>query len=287
VTATCKSLVSPVADTLVGGEIRPDFLPSSPEGRPANKSVLDKLMTAAGWSVDGSPLSGPPLWVETGRFDTDGHALEDRLADHISPAMDDLVEQLLGLARAGRKLRIVTDHGWLWLPGGLPKIELPAGHAQDDGKRTRCALLKEGVEARFARIPWTWNEAMTVAAASGASSFYKSYAYAHGGVSPQECILPVLDVGSAGLALPIRILRAEWTGLRLRVEVEGGADLTVDLRATSGASLLPALRALDESGKTSFPVSSDHEGETAFLVVLGEDSLILAERKLMVGQVDG
>jgi hypothetical protein len=48
------------------------------------------------------------LWVETVRFDTDGHALEDRLADHISAAMDDVVEQLLGLARARGKLRIVV-----------------------------------------------------------------------------------------------------------------------------------------------------------------------------------
>jgi hypothetical protein len=158
--------------------------------------------------------------------------------------------------------------------------------AENDGKRTRCALLKDGVEAKFARVPWSWNPDIMVAAASGACSFYKSYSYAHGGVSPQECVLPVLEISPGTQLQSIRISKAEWTGLRLRLHVEGGADLAVDLRSEAGSSMLTPLRSLDEEGKTSFPVSSDYEGANAILVVLSGDGSVLAERRLIIGKSD-
>ncbi len=37
-----------------------------------------------------------------------------------------LLERIEALLGAGwREVRVVTDHGWLWLPGGLPKVDLP------------------------------------------------------------------------------------------------------------------------------------------------------------------
>ena len=37
---------------------------------------------------------------------------------------------------------IVTDHGWLLMPGGLPHAALDVGLVEPNGKRTRCALVK-------------------------------------------------------------------------------------------------------------------------------------------------
>jgi hypothetical protein len=47
-------------------------------------------------------------------------------ADLATQAHDFLIEVTdiaLRLARQGRRVRIVTDHGWLLMPGGLPQAE--------------------------------------------------------------------------------------------------------------------------------------------------------------------
>jgi hypothetical protein len=61
-----------------------DVAPVSPEGKPATKPVLFKLMQADGWETDNALLPGGKLWAETGRFDEEGHALGARLAERLS-----------------------------------------------------------------------------------------------------------------------------------------------------------------------------------------------------------
>ena len=76
-------------------------------------------------------------------------------------------------------------------------------------------------------------------------------------------------------------------GLRLRVGVASGADLSVDLRLgseISGPSLIKGGRVLDERGSTSFLVSDEHDRETACLVVLDDEGRVLAYRTLTVGE---
>ena len=57
----------------------------------------------------------------------------------------------------------------------------------------------------------------------------------------RNAILPVLEVESDGAKRTVTILQAKWEGLRLRVNVASGADLSVDLRhgsEISGPSLI-------------------------------------------------
>ena len=287
VTATCKPMVSPVASLLSGPATTSDVLPLSPDERPATKSVLFKLMEAHGWETGTALLPDSKLWAETGRFDEEGHALGARLAERLASGVQDAADRVLQLVRAGRSVRIVTDHGWLLMPGGLPHAALDVGLVEPNGKRTRCALVKLQAQTSYLQIPWTWNADVSVATATGARSFYAGYEYAHGGVSPQECILPVLDVSSTGVRQEVSIAQARWEGLRLRVEVGGGADLHVDLRLgseTSGASLIKGGRVLDERGRTSFLVSDEHERKAACLVVLDDDGCVLAHRTLTIGE---
>ena len=148
-------------------------------------------------------------------------------------------------------------------------------------------MVKAKAETSYLQVPWSWNPEVSVATATGARSFYAGYEYAHGGVSPQECILPVLKVASDGAQRAVTIGQTRWEGLRLRVEVTGGADLRVDLRLgseTSGPSLIKGGRVLDEHGRTSFLVSDEHEREAACLVVLDDDGRVLAHRTLTVGE---
>ncbi|WP_416193542.1 BREX-1 system phosphatase PglZ type B [Nitrobacter sp. TKz-YC01] len=287
VTATCKPMVSPVASLLSGPPTTSDVLPLSPEGKPATKPVLFKLMEAQGWETDRALLPDAKLWAETGRFDEEGHALGARLAERLAAGVRDAVDRILQLVRAGRSLHIVTDHGWLLMPGGLPHAALDVGLVEPNGKRTRCALVKAKAQTSYLQVPWSWNPEVSVATATGARSFYSGYEYAHGGVSPQECILPVLRVASDGGQRAVTIAQTRWEGLRLRVEVTGGADLRVDLRLgseTSGLSLIKGGRVLDEHDRTSFLVSDEHEREAACLVVLDDDGRVLAHRTLMVGE---
>ena len=173
------------------------------------------------------------------------------------------------------------------MPGGLPQAALDVGLVEPNGKRTRCALVKAKAQTSYLQIPWTWNPEVSVATATGARSFFASYEYAHGGVSPQECILPVLEVASDGAKRTVTISQAQWEGLRLRVHVENGADFRVDLllgSETSGPSLIKNGRVLDEQGRTSFLVSDEHDRDTACLVVLDDEDRVLAHRTLTVGE---
>lgn len=286
VTATCKPLVSPVAGLLNGPPTTPDVLPLTPEGKTATKPVLFKLMQAQGWETDNALLSESKLWAETGRFDEEGHALGARLAERLSAGVRDVADKVIQLARAGRSIRIVTDHGWLLMPGGLEKAELEVGLVEPQGKRSRCAMVKPSAQTSYLQVPWTWNDQVFVATATGARSFYSGQEYAHGGVSPQECILPILEVSGAAVERSVSIGKAAWEGLRLRIEVKDGADLSVDLRLgteTSGLSVIKGVRVLDDSGKTSFLVSDEHEGKAVTLVVLDDGGAVLAYRALTVG----
>ena len=212
VTATCKPLVSPVASMLGGPPTTSDVLPLSPDRKPATKPVLFKLMEAQGWETDSTLLPDAKLWAETGRFDDEGHALGARLAERLSAGIRDAADRILQLVGSGRSLRIVTDHGWLLMPGGLPHAALDVGLVEPNGKRTRCALVKAKAQTSYLQVPWTWNSEVSVATATGARSFFAGYEYAHGGVSPQECIVPVLEVASEGAKRTVTILQAKWEG---------------------------------------------------------------------------
>ncbi len=282
-TATCKPLASPVAGLLRGGAELADLTPVTLEGRTADHATLRKLMADQGW---GFTADAPRAWLETGTFDEDGHSLQVRLADQIELGLSKCATFILDLAKAGRRVRVVTDHGWLLIPGGLQKAILDTAVVEGDGKRTRCARIKAGAPTSYDFASWSWNAEVRVAYATGAMSFYAGYDYAHGGISPQECVVPVIDVAPMGVSRAVSITWAEWTGLRLKIEVAGGADLRADLRLgteTSGASVLSVVRVLGERGDASMLVSDEYEGRAVTLVVLDDADRVLAMRTLTVG----
>lgn len=66
-------------------------------------------------------------WTESGAFDTHGHDEGARLAWRVNDELASLQVRIAGLLQAGWKtVKVVTDHGWLLLPGGLPKAERPS-----------------------------------------------------------------------------------------------------------------------------------------------------------------
>ncbi len=258
ITATCKPLVSPIAAQLRGPDTGTDAQPINAEGKPVTKPVLVKGLEDAGWETDDWLLPDGKLWMETGRFDEEGHSLGACLAGRVAGGIRDAADRAIQLVRSGRCVRIITDHGWLLMPGGLPHAALDAGLVEPQGKRSRCAMVKPAATTSYLQVPWTWNANVFIAAATGARAFFAGQEYAHGGISPQECVLPILDVSAGAVIRQVSIVRAAWDGLRLRIEVADGADLRIDVllgAETSGASLIKGGRVLDDKGRT-LPCSS-------------------------------
>lgn len=285
VTATCKPLASPAAGRLRGGPATGDFYPLAADGKPAERRVLMREMLACGWRVEEALLGAEPWWLEAGHFDSDGHAQQSRMADHVEAALRDLAGQALRLARAGRQLRIVTDHGWLLLPGGLPVAKLEAGLAET--RWARCAVVKEGAATTAQRLPWSWNAAVSVATAPGAHAFRAGQEYAHGGISPQECVVPEILVAPLAARRRAAVLTADWAGLRLRVQADGGDGLVADLLAGAegeGASVAARPLPLDAEGRTALLVPDDLlAGKPALLVLRDGSGAVVASRPVVIG----
>ena len=62
-------------------------------------------------------------------------------------------------------MRIVTDHGWLLLPGGLPKVELP--HYLAATRWTRCAAVRGESGTTVPVYSWYWDPHARIASPPG------------------------------------------------------------------------------------------------------------------------
>jgi hypothetical protein len=285
VTATCKPLASPAAARFKGTTQTNSFYPAATDGKAAEKPVLMREMAALGWRTEEVLLGDEPCWLEDGHFDSDGHDQQSRMVDRLEAELAALAGRALRLARSGRRLRITTDHGWLLLPGGLPVAKLGAGLTETTW--SRCAIVKDGAATTATRQPWSWNPSMSVATAPGAHAFWGGKEYAHGGISPQECVVPEISV--TPLAGPRRaaILTAEWERQRLRIRADGGDGLVADILLGAegeGRSVVAKALPLDADGKTSLLVPDDLlEGKKALLVLRDDGGAIIASRPVVIG----
>lgn len=88
---------------------------------------------------------------------------------------------------------------------------------------------------------WSWNPSEQFATPNGAACFNTggSYAYAHGGISLKECLIPVLVVsGGASNAPSAAITEISWKGLRCSLEVSGPSVATTPKPIDDGAARL-------------------------------------------------
>ena len=294
VTASGKAWASPVAAWVAGKKEDEDFQPSvAADGKPLSTHNFRKLLADRGFQVLDKHETGEPTgqaWVECGDLDHFGHEHGLLLAKDMPNQLSRIAERLSELIEAGwTRFRIVTDHGWLLVPGGLPKTELSKFEAAT--RWGRCAVLKDSAHGTPLTFGWDWCHDVQIAYAPGISSFIAGAEYAHGGLTLQECLVPVLDVVAAA-ALPASvkadIVKIAWTGLRCKIEVTSDvAGLRVDIRtkaALAESSLVAQVKALD-GGKASLAVADDsNEGTAAFVVVLDAAGSVVQKKSTAIGE---
>lgn len=294
ITPTAKPAVSPVAGALGPGRF---FAPASREGG-ADLAVagLRALLDEAGYQVLAQDETGDPggrAWTELGDLDEIGHLQPADLPERAAREVERLAERIGILLEAGwRQVVVLTDHGWLYLPGGLPKVDLPVSVTKDDrGRKGRTARLAEGAQAPGTTVPWHWDPDVRMAVAPGISTFIAGAVYEHGGVSPQECVTPVVTVRAAASAAGPIAIAVRWTGLRARIAVTGApAGATADVRRKAGdegTSLIGGAKPVPAEGELSALVpDEDAEGTSVFVVVHAADGRPLGQSSTTVGGTD-
>lgn len=296
VTATGKPAVSPAADAIAGTALGGDLAPAfEATGRPVDAQGLRAAIERLGYQTFGAgtldaPLGSPARgWLEWGRIDALGHETDATgFARRLGAELEDLADRVARLLDVGwAAVRIVADHGWLQLPGGLPKVDLPLHLTA--GRGARCAAIAGESTPDALLAPWHWNPSERFAAARGAAAFRRNVEYAHGGLSVQECLLPDLVVRAAPSAgASARIERIAWLRFRCVVEaaVEGGA-VSADLRLRDDLNRSVALSAksVEADGSVNLLLSDDEYRESRLVLVLVDDEgRILDRRETAVGE---
>ena len=264
-------------------------------GRAATPRELRDAMEKAGYQIVGDgtldiPMSaGARGWLETGEIDRHGHhhgAVS--FARQVERELDDLVRRIKQLFQAGwRSVRVVTDHGWLLLPGGLPLVTLP--RHLTESKWARCAVVSEDSTPDAPLHPWHWNGTEWFAAPPGIACFSRRPEYAHGGLSIQECLIPDIRVEGTGPGGPTAAIRSvSWIRFRCNIVVRArGGPVTADLRlgTAAGDPVASSPKPIDADGLASLVLAGDeHEDAALVLVVTDTDGRVLAQQPTRKGE---
>ncbi len=287
VTPTAKPALSPVRSLLGPGA----GFGATASGKAVTAESLRRLLKDRGYQVlKGEEVGSPEgsAWTEMGDLDSLGHNRGWKMALDVERSIRDLAARVEDLIKAGwREVLVVTDHGWLLLPGALPKVDLPEHLTVV--RKGRCARLKDGASTDQQTIPWSLDPEVYVAVAPGIAAYEAGKEYEHGGLSPQECVVPVVTVTASDerVSATATIAEVRWAGLRCRVRVEGapdGAEVDLRSRAADPSTSIATPKPLKPDGTASLPVADDdREGEAAVIVVLGPDGRALAQGATVVG----
>lgn len=286
-TSSGKPAVAPLGHQLAGGN---ELAPSA-DGRTVDAAVLRSLLGEAAVQVLQRDEIGDPQgfgWTETGDLDATGHNLELKLVDRIPQEIADIASRVRQLLDGGwTRVHIVTDHGWLLMPGQLPKMELPQHLTVV--RKSRCARLSDGARAvDQPTFSWTWDSNVRIAIPHGIAAFQAGCVYEHGGVSPQESITPHIIVSGSTAQSHARIEGIKWLGLRCRIDyVDAPTGAVLDVRKNPGdsSSSVTTAKATSGSGEDRLLVPDDSiEGVMVYVVLLSAQGEILSQVTTRVGE---
>lgn len=289
VTPSGQPAVAPFTVPVRGG---PGMAAGDTQGRALTGAVFRDALAASEVSYLTTAELGDPAgvaWTQTNDIDALGHAHDHKLTDHLDHELGLIVERIEALLSAGwRRVVIVTDHGFLLPARPAAKSELPLHLTQGDSSRKpRVARLKTGQTSDYPALPWTWDQTVIMVSAPRAGAFVAGALYEHGGLSPQECVIPVITVTRTTPAEEARIEGVRWTGQRCRVDVSPtDADVIVEIRSAAGDSgsrvgeRKPAVE-----GEAKILVSEEEaaEGSAVVVVLLDSNGTVIHQKSTTVG----
>lgn len=293
-TSTGQPAVAPVRANFAAG---PTFDAADAQGRSVRGAVFRSALADAGvqflnWKSAETGDINKIGWTQTNSIDELGHAQGHALVDMLDQYLALVAERIQALLAVGwRRVVVVTDHGFVMSAAPAQKVELPLALTEGDAARKpRVARLKGGAaRPDFPIVDWTWGFSIEMVSAPGAAAFEAGTIYEHGGLSHQECVIPVIEItASAGGSGAAQIAGIRWTGQRCRIDFEPAEAVVVaevrlapaDPAATVGGPKSPSepgeIKVLvDEAGAA--------EGTTAYVVLLSADGAVVAQRQTTVG----
>lgn len=284
-TPTAKPNVSPIATAISLNSDIKEFRPQLQSGKELQTTAFREALIAANFThISKSEDINPDIscWQEIGDIDTKGHEEQSDMVKRIEELFEQVQEVLETAFEKGvKRIKIVTDHGWLLLPGGLPKTQLNVGLTET--RWGRCALIKEGAITDLLHLPWRWNPSIYIAYAPGISFFKVNEEYAHGGISIHECLVPTIIIENLNNSKSIaKIQSIKWVNLKCAIETENATDdYTIDIRTKyndESTSIVESTKKSIKENKGSVMVSDDAESHAATIVLLDASGRILDKK---------
>jgi hypothetical protein len=287
ITESAKPAATPIGGLFYGGS---GLSPTTKQGTEVNAAVLRKHLKENGFIILNEGKTGDPTkaaWTECGVIDQIGHIEGWQLSKRAHEELIKITKRVQELLAAGwSEIKVVTDHGWLLLPDNLPKHYLP--EIATEIRKGRAARLKPGAKVDCTTIPWFWDPNVSIAVPPGIKCFISGREYEHGGISPQELVVPELTI--QGKPQTVKIDCVKWIGMRCRVSLIGAnEDLAVDLRlkpADPNSSLAQAEVPVGDDGNVSLLCKDyDLEDTAAVIVVfnLSNPTLPLDQHPTIIG----
>ena len=289
-TPTAKPNVSPIA-TLVSTQSKiTEFRPQLQNGKDLQTAVFREALKTKDYKHVTHPndiQSDGKHWQEIGDIDTKGHAEQADMVRRVEELFGQVQEALDNAFDRGiKRIKIVTDHGWLLLPGGLPKTQLNVGLTET--RWGRCALIKEGASTNLLHLPWRWDPSVFIAYAPSISFFKANEEYAHGGISIHECLVPTMYIENPNAStVEATIKGINWINLTCQImTTEVPEGYTVDVRTkyndAKTSIVLTQNKQLKEN-KVKLMVDDAAEAQAAIIVLLDENERIINKQATTVG----
>lgn len=290
-TPTAKPFCSPLAELVNAQSNFTEFRPQLKNGKDLQTAVFRDALSEVGYTYVTSIKDidiRKKIWMEIGDIDTKGHEDQSNMVKRIDELFEQFKETVLGAIDKGvTSIKVVTDHGWLLLPGGLPKQEILKDLTET--RWGRCALMKEGAKTDLLHLPWHWNPSIYIAYAPGISFFKKNEEYAHGGISVQECLVPYIRIENKYKpSFTGKIKSSKWVNLTCRIETEDAPDgYKIDIRTKASDPSTTILQAKKPKelieGKCSVMANDDYEGMAAHIVLMTKNEIIVDKTTTEIG----
>ncbi len=290
-TPTAKPNISPIATAVSENSTIIEFRPTLQNGKDLQTPIFRETLNEVGFNFVSKASDIKPEcknWKEIGDIDTKGHSDQAEMVKSIENLFEQIQELIeLAFEKGIKQIKIVTDHGWLLLPGGLPKTQLNAGLTET--RWGRCALIKEGAITNLLHLPWRWNPTVFIAYAPGISFFKVNQEYAHGGISIHECLVPTILIENPNVRnIQAEIKSVKWVNLKCAIqtsEIPDGYLVDIRTRYNDAKSSIVLSRSKEVRGNAiTLMVDDSAESQAATIVLMNENELILDKKPTTVGE---